>query len=239
MSGDLSFYPPPLSGPFMKETPMTKFRTATALAATVASITLSTPAAAYPVDCAILLCLAGGWPASAECSHARAVFIARITPWPVEPPLQIWNCPMRAAYREEASPMDRLFEIAWSAPPVSPMSTVPSGVVAGFPEAIPAADRADIDIGGPAFDFVRSIRVWHVEYRHLENRHGDCIETDRTLSGFYGDQGEYRWRPGTAHAAPGWMGVDLACKKKGGMFRAVGVEWRDQQGKAGHEVVRY
>ena len=34
-----------------------------------------TPAAAYPVDCAILLCLAGGWPASAECALARAVFI--------------------------------------------------------------------------------------------------------------------------------------------------------------------
>ena len=57
------------------------------------------PAAAYPVDCAILLCLAGGWPASAECAHARAVFIQRITPWPIEPPLQIWNCPMRASFR--------------------------------------------------------------------------------------------------------------------------------------------
>ena len=31
-------------------------------------------AKAYQVDCAILLCLAGGWPASAECAHARAVF---------------------------------------------------------------------------------------------------------------------------------------------------------------------
>ena len=30
-------------------------------------------AKAYQVDCAILLCLAGGWPASAECAHARAV----------------------------------------------------------------------------------------------------------------------------------------------------------------------
>ena len=37
-------------------------------------------AKAYQVDCAILLCLAGGWPASAECAHARAVFIRRITP---------------------------------------------------------------------------------------------------------------------------------------------------------------
>src|SRR6056297_1239424 len=56
-------------------------------------------AKAYPVDCAILLCLAGGWPASAECAHARAVFIRRITPWPIEPPLQIWRCPMGVSER--------------------------------------------------------------------------------------------------------------------------------------------
>ena len=63
-------------------------------------LTLALPAQraeAYPVDCAILLCLSGGWPASAECAHARAVFIRRITPWPIEPPLQIWNCPMGTA----------------------------------------------------------------------------------------------------------------------------------------------
>lgn len=50
----------------------------------------------YPIDCAILLCLAGGWPASIPCRRARAEFIRRITPWPVEPPLQIWRCPMGA-----------------------------------------------------------------------------------------------------------------------------------------------
>ena len=63
-----------------------------------------TPAMAYPVDCAILLCLAGGWPASAECAHARAVFIRRITPWPIEPPLQIWNCPMRVSSNNSDAP---------------------------------------------------------------------------------------------------------------------------------------
>ena len=57
-------------------------------------------AEAYPVDCAILLCLSGGWPASVESAQARAVFIQRITPWPIEPPLQIWNCPMHASLKE-------------------------------------------------------------------------------------------------------------------------------------------
>lgn len=52
------------------------------------------PAQSYPIDCAILLCLAGGFPASAECSAAHTEMIRRITPWPIEPPLQFWRCPM-------------------------------------------------------------------------------------------------------------------------------------------------
>lgn len=52
---------------------------------------------AYPIDCAILLCLPGGFPASAECAAAKAEMIRRITPLPVEPPLQPWRCPMQSA----------------------------------------------------------------------------------------------------------------------------------------------
>lgn len=55
---------------------------------------VNTPAEAYPIDCAILLCLAGGFPASAECSAAHTEMIRRVTPWPIEPPLQLWRCPM-------------------------------------------------------------------------------------------------------------------------------------------------
>ena len=110
-----------------------------------------TPAAAYPVDCAILLCLAGGWPASAECAHARAVFIRRITPWPVEPPLQIWNCPMRASLDREKAPMERLFEIATRKEGVlRPQSSADSPT-----ELHLVQDRADVDISDPVYDFVR------------------------------------------------------------------------------------
>lgn len=62
-----------------------------------ATVAAAPSANAYPIDCAILLCLAGGFPASAECSAAKAEFIRRITPWPIEPPLQLWNCPMRSS----------------------------------------------------------------------------------------------------------------------------------------------
>lgn len=52
---------------------------------------------AYSIDCAILLCLAGGFPASAECTAARIEMVRRVMPWPVEPPLQLWNCPLQAS----------------------------------------------------------------------------------------------------------------------------------------------
>lgn len=73
------------------------FLRSTVLAAAfgAASFAAAPKANAYPIDCAILLCLAGGFPASAECSAAKAEVIRRITPIPVEPPLQLWNCPMR------------------------------------------------------------------------------------------------------------------------------------------------
>lgn len=51
---------------------------------------------AYPIDCAILLCLAGGFPASAECSAAKTTMMARLASIPPQPPLQLWNCPMQS-----------------------------------------------------------------------------------------------------------------------------------------------
>jgi hypothetical protein len=65
-----------------------------ALAVATSWLPNNAKAQSYPIDCAILLCLSGGWPASIPCARARAEFIRRITPWPVEPPLQIWRCPM-------------------------------------------------------------------------------------------------------------------------------------------------
>ena len=130
-----------------------------------------TPAAAYPVDCAILLCLAGGWPASAECAHARAVFIRRITPWPIEPPLQIWNCPMRVSFRGEARPIERLFDIAVRDDACASLSHSRKRPMVAFSSS---SDQADVDISDPAFDFVRSIRVFEITYQQRRSSDGDC-----------------------------------------------------------------
>lgn len=84
------------------------------------------PAEAYPIDCAIFLCLAGGWPNSPDCNVARAEFIRRITPYPVEPPLQLWRCPIGAAAGSTTlSPMQRLKTIKDTS--TNPLPVPPSG----------------------------------------------------------------------------------------------------------------
>lgn len=47
------------------------------------------PASAYDMDCAIMLCMAGGFPPGAVCTAAYAEMIRRITPWPSQPPFGI------------------------------------------------------------------------------------------------------------------------------------------------------
>jgi len=211
-------------------------------AAAAAAITLSgllgtaAPAQAYPVDCAILLCLAGGWPASAPCAHARAVFIRRITPWPIEPPLQIWRCPMGVSFNNPAalSPRERLTDIAaHTVPSISlPDSSLPF-------VSVQADEQADVDISGGAFDFVRSIRVYHIQFSQRQNRDGDCIRSDSTRIGSYGAQGEYRWSRSSIGQVPPASALPRPRHCALVSFRAVFVDWRDHAGNYGFEEVRY
>ena len=190
------------------------------------------PAAAYPVDCAILLCLAGGWPASAECAHARAVFIRRITPWPIEPPLQIWNCPMRASFHGEAQPIERLFDIAVRGEPLVSIPETPWALQL-------VQDRADVDISDPAFDFVRSIRVFEITYQQRRNQHGDCNSWGVVYMGTYGAQGDYSRRRSSVSAVPAASDLAVPADCRDYRHRSVFVEWRDYEGSYGHEEVHY
>ncbi|MEM7504911.1 MAG: hypothetical protein AAF417_22990, partial [Pseudomonadota bacterium] len=180
----------------------------------------------YQIDCAILLCLAGGWPASEPCARARAEFIRRITPWPVEPPLQIWRCPMGASYTpgSDQIPSVRFYDIyaGRSGTPL-PYSS-PEAIAADSLDAVPAVlrtfpaspevsqgfalqlvqDRADIDISGSDFNFVRSIRVFDVRYaRQRESgRDGDCNRSAVVSLGTYGTQGDFSWQRSSPGALP-------------------------------------
>ena len=188
-------------------------------------------AKAYQVDCAILLCLAGGWPASAERAHARAVFIWRITPWPIEPPLQIWRCPMRVA---ERGPLQSTAPRVWDTSNQA-RENLGQVILAQVVEG-----GADIDISGLEFDFVRSIRVWDVRYySHRERgRDDDCSESHNIRLGTYGIQGEFVWQRATPAAAPQWVLPSRRCSPSN-WRRGVGVEWEDHDGNHGYEWVAY
>lgn len=220
----------------------------------------------YPIDCAILLCLSGGWPASVPCSRARAEFIRRITPWPVEPPLQIWRCPMGASYQFDGGSgvQGRIYDILFdltrrplpqTCPDTSSLGTVTlvpavlleNGTEHGqLPEGFAlrlVQDRADIDISGPEFNFVRSIRVFDVRYasQREAGENGECRRFASVYLGRYGIQGDFAWHNSSPLALPeahlgleGW-GEDCPAISN----RSVFVDWRDYEGNYGFEQVNY
>jgi hypothetical protein len=221
-------------------------------------------AQSYPIDCAILLCLSGGWPASVPCTRARAEFIRRITPWPVEPPLQIWRCPMGASYDpiDDGDYRGRLYDILFDAapPPQSRPVSRPRTETDATPAVLSlipdrearlskgfalrlAQGRADIDISGPEFNFVRSIRVYDVRYarQHESGRDGDCNRTASVRLGTYGVQGDFAWTPTSLAALPdAHVGLERWGDHCPGIFhRSVFVDWRDYEGNYGYEQVNY
>lgn len=215
-----------------------RVRTAAAAAAISVSSLMGSvePAQAYQVDCAILLCLAGGWPASTPCAHARAVFIRRITPWPIEPPLQIWRCPMGASFTGPAPPslLERLYDIAVSN---EPQVSVPQGPLP--PVRVQSDEQADIDISEDAFDFVRNIRVFHIQFSQSKNREGDCRTWDATRLGSYGIQGDYRWTRARVAQVPAASDLPDTGNCNRVSYRSVFVDWRDHEGNYGFEEVHY
>ncbi|MCO8145863.1 hypothetical protein NHN26_11560 [Rhodovulum tesquicola] len=204
--------------------------------ALVVNMPAAAPAQSYQVDCAILLCLAGGWPTSAPCAHARAVFIRRITPWPVEPPLQIWRCPMGASFAvpARALPLERLHDITFRTGSSIAMPTASLPVL-----PVQASEQADIDISGDAFDFVRSIRVFHIQFHQREDGDGRCIRSDSTRLGSYGEQGDYRWARSSVTAVPSASALPRPKHCDRMVYRSVFVDWRDHAGSYGFEEVRY
>jgi hypothetical protein len=237
---------------------------ALALAAPISPTQAS--AQTYPIDCAILLCLSGGWPASVPCARARAEFIRRITPWPVEPPLQIWRCPMGASFDGPARslPTDRIIDALFHGAETPPnfsaaaldlaalgderldlegLNTTSGNLVRADYALHLAQDRADIDISGPEFNFVRSIRVFDVRHawQRESGQDGDCNRSATVVLGSYGTQGDFSWSASSPAALPaahvGLEGWGEHCP--GIWHRSVFVEWRDYNGTYGFEQVNY
>lgn len=230
-----------------------------ALALTGYLLPSNSRAQTYPIDCAILLCLSGGWPASVPCARARVEFIRRITPWPIEPPLQIWRCPMGASYEFKPQPNEtnRIFDALFQTGDMRPHQSFPATLRSIDTMKEPAVwrfdgtsnpllppdialrlvqDHSDIDISGPEFNFVRSIRVFDV-FIDDDRDDGDCDRYARVRLGSYGAQGEFSWRQSNRSAIP----TDFGPTRSGCSLRAraVFVEWRDYHGNYGFERVNY
>jgi len=246
------------------------FLTRLVIAATFATLSLTAvpqraAAQTYQIDCAILLCLSGGWPASVPCARARAEFIRRITPWPVEPPLQIWRCPMGASYDptnpanstsrvydillDDVGPLPQSYQEFLTGPNVRPLLAVfratdtRTGQLPNDLALRLIQDRADIDISGPEFNFVRSIRVFDVRYarQHESGRDGDCNRNATVVLGTYGTQGDFSWARSALSALPEvHVGLERWGQNCPSIYhRSVFVDWHDYEGNYGFEQVDY
>jgi hypothetical protein len=104
-------------------------------------------------------------------------------------------------------------------------------------------DRADIDISGPEFNFVRSIRVFDVRYarQHESGRDGDCNRSAVVVLGTYGTQGDFSWQRSSTAALPSaHVGLERWGQQCPSIYhRSVFVDWRDYEGNYGFEQVNY
>lgn len=153
-----------------------KFRALLAASSlTVASMLSPQDAKAYPIDCAILLCMAGGFPASTECSAAKAEVIRRITPWPIEPPLQLWRCPLGISTQDAAL-------AGISVPQLGPDGLTPEV-------------RAYRD----------GIEIYHVRYTRVTSGDENGSVQDDTVQGRYDREGNFSWVNSSFVEGPEWL----------------------------------
>ena len=200
-----------------------------AIVSSAAPIFAPRAAEAYQIDCAILLCLAGGFPPSEPCARAKAEMIRRITPWPVEPPLQLWRCPMRAALPMSEAVEWQVIETVFK--PVQPRKL--------DDEPGPGLERLWRAFGEDVTDYVMAIKVYDLTYNRRRSRDGDCIELGRLRIGSYDHDWAFSWRRAPHNASPDWFFSTTHKSCSSTWFRGIGMEWRDHVGKQGTEVVRY
>ena len=128
-------------------------------------------------------------------------------------------------------------EVAWRIP------EAPDDLYAADRATRLVQDRADIDISGPEFNFVRSIRVFDVRYarQHESGRDGDCNRSATVVLGTYATQGDFAWQRSSITALPSaHIGLERWGQNCPSIYhRSVFVDWRDYEGNYGFEQVNY
>ncbi|EAQ02696.1 hypothetical protein OB2597_18307 [Pseudooceanicola batsensis HTCC2597] len=110
----------------------------------------------------------------------------------------------------------------------------------GFAQQL--AQGADIDISGPEFNFVRSIRVYDVRYvGQYDASEAGCVRSAAVYLGSYSTQGAFSWARSSPEALPAaHVGLEtwgMNCPEL--YHRSVFVDWRDYEGNYGFEQVNY
>ena len=142
---------------------------------------------------------------------------------------------MRANFRGERRPIERLYDIAFRADLAPPAFSLPE--VSAAPILVDA--QADVDISDAAFDFVRSIRVFEITYQQRRSSDGDCNSWGTVYMGSYGEQGDYTRRRSSVSAVPAASDFVVPASCGNYWHRSVFVEWRDYEAAYGHEEVHY
>ena len=154
--------------------------------------------------------------------------------------------------KDSTAPLPAIAAHSWPETPVEPHTAVlqiidarPSEITMPLLHLI-QSQGADIDISDPAFDFVRSIRLYHVEYAYArESDKGECRTGSSVRLGLYGEQGDFRWYRSSVSALPdahhGLEGFNSGqCSGSWGYrHRSVFVDWRDHEGTYDYEQVNY
>ena len=153
---------------------------------------------------------------------------------------------MGASYESDrpSNNVGRIYEALYRRDNRRPLQSVPVDNLVPADQALRLVqDRADIDISGPEFNFVRSIRVFDVRYarQYQAGSEGDCERTASIYIGTYGTQGDFFWHRSSITALPEThVGLERWGQNCPGIYhRSVFVDWRDYEGNYGFEQVNY
>lgn len=221
----------------------------------ITTLTATQNASAYSVDCAILLCMAGGFPSNNVCNLAYATVVRRITPFPIEPPLQIWLCPLGLANNIDfKSPYGNLkyelqsanFEWKKEYPQSRSNAEIVNSISSQLSKVIGTKQVALLD-GSDSQEisrFVQTIKVWDVRgYEHYyKDSDEECYETPFVNLGTYDSQGNFTWAKTASKNTPEFVIPNKKCQRNRFSIppvRAVGLEWDDFENKHGQEVINY
>lgn len=213
-----------------------KFSTAL-ITVTTLGLSGGSSAVAYPIDCAIFLCLAGGFPSNPHCNAARAEFIRRITPFPIEPPLQLWRCPMDASAPRQSLPTEpREAIFRYQDETSKEVYQIIKAKLGELKLQNANAGNSPVEVN----DYLNRIQVWHVNHNPHENQYGDCTMNGFSKLGTYSKSGAFQWENTAISAIPSWIVPNPGCDY--GFIpqtRGVGIQWVDYTGKIDREVIFY